>query len=409
MSGGSVAAVLDALDPGLVLDTIVGLCRIPSVSGEERAISAWTAAWLRGRGFDTAEQEVLPGRTNVIATLATGRPGPRLLFNGHLDNLPVPAGITRDPFDAAVVGDRLYGGEVNNMKGAVGGMMAAMVALRAHRDLLCGEVVLSAVIGECEALGLGTSHALEHGLTADCCINGEPTDLAVMTAHSGVTQLTVTVTGRSAHVSQREAGVNAIEKLVALLPGFTEGCLTFTPHADFPGLPTLNVGVIRGGSLPSMLAAEAEAGIDVRTVPGMTPDSVLADLRRVVEAAAARDPSLKAELRLRQRPAFVQQYPFHVAREAPIVQAVAGAHRRLTGAAPRVGTLFPQVFYGTDASHLSHAGIPTAIYGPGKVTEINVPDESCAVADLLQAARVYALGALAVCGRDAAVRAEAVA
>jgi acetylornithine deacetylase len=400
MSEAGIVAVVDAVDPGLVVDTVIGLCRIPSVSGDERAISEWTAAWLRRRGFDTTEQEVLPGRSNVIARLSTGRPGPTLLFNGHLDTLPVPAGGSRDPYDSARVGDRLHGAEVNNMKGAVGGMMAALVALDECRSLLCGDILLSAVIGECEALGLGTSFALEHGLQADCCINGEPTDLNVMTAHSGVTQLTLTVTGRSAHVSQRAAGTNAIEKLVGLLPGFNESCLAFRPHPDFPGLPTLNVGVIRGGTLPSMLAAEASAEIDVRTVPGMTPDSVLADLAGVIDAAARRDPALRAELKLRQRPGFVQQYPFHVDRDAAVVRAVAAAHRRLAGQEAAVGTLFPQVFYGTDASHLSRAGIKTAIYGPGKVAEINVPDESCAVPDLLQAARVYAVSALSLCGRS---------
>jgi acetylornithine deacetylase/succinyl-diaminopimelate desuccinylase-like protein len=89
------------------------------------------------------------------------------------------------------------------MKAAVGGMMAVMVELPTLRDNLAGEILLSAVIGECDALGLGTIHLLEHGLRADLCLNGEPTDLALMTSHSGVTQLKLTVRGRSAHVSQR--------------------------------------------------------------------------------------------------------------------------------------------------------------------------------------------------------------
>ncbi len=72
----------------------------------------------------------------------------------------------------------------------------------------------------------------------------------------------------------------------------------------------------------------------------------------------------------------------------------------MCGAAPRVGPLIPQVFFGTDASHLLRAGIPTVIYGPGKVDDINQPDESIAVADFLTAAKVYYLSALAICGED---------
>jgi acetylornithine deacetylase len=388
------------LSPDLssVLHHVTALCAIPSVSCHEDRISRKAAELLREGGLEVEEQEVLPGRRNVLAWLRTGRPGPRLLFNGHLDTLQPPGGYTRDPYSVEVIGGRLYAAEVNNMKAAVGGMMAAMAELVRHKDRLQGEIVLSAVIGECDALGLGTVHMLEQGLRADSCINGEPTDLAVMTSHSGVTQLKLTVAGRSAHVSQRAHGVNAIDKLVRLLPRFTEDALIFTPHEAFPGLPTINVGVIKGGTLPSMLAESAEAGIDVRTVPGMSPESVLSDLERVLAEARREDPQLNATLRLSERPSFCQERPFHMDAGAPIVRAVSEAHRKVTGTSPRVGTLVPQVFFGTDASHILAAGIPTAIYGPGKVTDINTPDESMAVSDMITAARVYLQSALAICG-----------
>ncbi|MEX2650252.1 MAG: M20/M25/M40 family metallo-hydrolase [Alphaproteobacteria bacterium] len=392
--------LLGALDAGHVLATVEGLCAIPSVSGEEDAIGRWTARELRRLGFDVAEQEVEPGRRNVIATLATGRPGPRLLFNGHLDTLPVPAGGRRDPYKPERADGRLYGAEVNNMKGAVGAMIGAMSAARAEAEALRGEIVLSAVIGECDALGLGTAHMLDQGFRADLCVNGEPTDLGVMTSHAGVTQLRVVVEGRSVHVCQRERGVNAIDKLVALLPRLTLDRLRHAPHPAFPGLPTFNVGAIAGGGLPSMLAGEAWAWIDVRTVPGMTPEGVRDDIAAAVAEAAAGDPNLGARVELARRPRFVQQHPFHVAADAPIVRAVAAAHLRATGTAARVGTLTPQVFYGTDASHLLRAGISTAIYGPGRVEDINVPDESTAIDDVLTAARVYALTIASVCARD---------
>ena len=107
-----------------------------------------------------------------------------------------------------------------------------------------------------------------------------------------------------------------------------------------------------------MLAATATAGIDVRTVPGMTPETVLADLQRVVDEARRRDPSFVAELTLSARPAFCQERPFHIDSQAPIIRAVAAAHERATGAPPHVGTLVPQVFFGTDASHIAAFGIP---------------------------------------------------
>lgn len=95
--------------------------------------------------------------------------------------------------------------------------------------------------------------------------------------------------------------------------------------------------------------------------------------------------------------------PFHIDPDTPVILAVADAHASVIGRRPTVGSLVPQVFFGTDASHLLAAGIPTAIYGPGKVSDINTPDESMAVADMLQAAQVYFLSALTICARQQAM------
>src|SRR5262245_9514898 len=380
MHEGAMTTPSTTLSDTDVLFRVSALCAIPSVSGDEMAIAARAAEILRADGLEVEEQEVVPSRCNVIARLRTGREGPILLFNGHLDTLPPPSsGWTREPYKPAVENGRLYAAEVNNMKGAVGGMMAALARLAQMKNDLRGEIVLSAVVGECNSLGFGTVSALERGLRADCCINGEPTDLAVMTSHSGVTQLKLTVRGRSAHVSQRAQGIDAIPKLVAILPQVREDALTYSPHPDFPGLPTIHVGMIKGGFLPSMLADEAEASIDVRTVPGMNANSVLADLKRLLGRLRREDRQLEVTVTLSARPDFMQPIAFHVNREELVVKAIAGAHRTVTGRDATVGTLVPQVFFGSDASHIQAAGIPTAIYGPGKVTDISTPNESMAV------------------------------
>ncbi len=399
--GDPVEDILARLDEERVLEEVERLVAIPSVSGDEDAISSHVARELVALGLEVTEQEVLPGRRNVLGALDTGHPGPTLLFNGHLDTLPIPGGWEGDPFRPRRHGGRLIGAEVNNMKGAVGAMIGCLAALREDADKLEGRVVLSAVIGECDTLGLGTTHMLAQGFSADCAINGEPTDLKVMTAHGGVCQLRLVVEGRSAHVSQRADGVNAIENMVGLLNAVDEAALEHQPHPDFPGLPTLNVGVMRGGQGPSMLAQRCEAEVDVRTVPGMTPEGVKRDLEAVIGRLKGADPDFSARVELFGPPRFVQEPPFHIAVDAPIVRTVAEAHRRVVGQAPEVGSFHPLVFYGTDSAHLMHAGIPTVIYGPGRVEDINVPKESIATRDLIQAARVYLVAAHLVCGRGA--------
>jgi acetylornithine deacetylase/succinyl-diaminopimelate desuccinylase-like protein len=385
-------------DPDLVLRAARALCELRSVSGEEGAAAAWVEAELGRLRLETQRQEVLPGRYNIVGVLDTGRPGPTLLFNGHLDTLPIPLGYSHDPFRAFVRDGRLYGAEINNMKGAVAGMIGAMSALAQTRDRLCGRILLSTVMGECDSLGLGTLSLVEAGLSAHFCINGEPTDLQVMTCHVGVTQLRVSATGVSVHVCRRNEGRNALGELLPALAGLDESCLTFSPHPDFPGLPTINVGKVFGGTMASMLAADAEALIDVRTVPGMTPDSVLKDIRTAIDRARAPSGATPdVEVALLNRPSFCQQYPYIVDRDHAVVAAVVAGHETLFGEKPPVGPLYPQVFFGTDASHLNRAGITTVIYGPGKVEEINVADESMRVADLLSAANVYTVAGALLC------------
>lgn len=88
-----------------------------------------------------------------------------------------------------------------------------------------------------------------------------------------------------------------------------------------------------------------------------------------------------------------------MARGEPVVRAVAEAHKVLAGSEPYIGPLFPQVYFGTDASHLARSGIPTVIYGPGKVDEINVVDESMPVSDIMTAVQVYTRAAAQICAR----------
>jgi acetylornithine deacetylase len=269
-------------------------------------------------------------------------------------------------------------------------MVAAVKAVAAS-GTSSGTILLSAVVGECDALGLGTAHALSKGLKADACINGEPTELKILTDHAGVTQLDITVQGRSVHVYERARGIDAIEKMCSLLRHLDESILTRQGGLD--RLPTLNVGTIDGGSWPSLVAASCRVGIDVRSTGTMTPNTIKADVERFIARLAAADPDFVATVELRQPPRFVQQFPYHADPAERIVEIVARHHRETARRREEIGPSWPESFYGTDASHIARAGIPTVIYGPGSHHEIGQPDEYVRVDELVQASNVYARAA----------------
>lgn len=376
------------IDSGFLRHALDRLASTPSVSGSEGAIGRVFAGLADEAGLDASFLPV-PGRApNVIASREHGD-GPTLLFNGHLDTLPIPTlGWAADPYEPRFDGEWYVAAEVNNMKAALAAMLTAAKSLAGGPWK--GRLVLMGAVGECDTLGIGTRTALDDGLRADCAINGEPTDLALLIAHAGVTQLQVIFSGTSAHVSQREQGHNAITDLARAIADLDESALRFEADERFPGLPTLNVGRVEGGTLASMLAAEAAAWIDVRLVPGMTAETVREDLHaRLVARGIPR-----ATVTTRIPPEFMNPPAFVADPASRVVTAVAAAHESIAGERCIRHSQPPQVFFGSDASHLAAAGIPTCIYGPGEAADINVPNERISWAKVETAARVYEAAAM---------------
>jgi ABC-type dipeptide/oligopeptide/nickel transport system permease subunit len=108
----------------------------------------------------------------------------------------------------------------------------------------------------------------------------------------------------------------------------------------------------------------AYALLDVRIVPGQTPESVQADLERVIARLARRVPRLRATVSIMDRTRHLFMPPFYVPPKAEVVQATAAAHRQVVGREPEWGGVTK--YAGSDAAHLWNAGIPGLLYqGPG--------------------------------------------
>jgi acetylornithine deacetylase len=168
----------------------------------------------------------------------------------------------------------------------------------------------------------------------------------------------------------------------------------------------VGIGVIKGGLgpeyhdwRPSLLADRCTIKFSVRYSPGQSPAGVLEDLRGVLARLRAEDPDLMAEVRLNEGGQRLLMEPFEVERDADIVQSVVRAHRAVVGEAPKVGDVAPYKFYGTDAAHLSRAGMVGLVYGPGGKYN-TMPDERVELHDLFNAARVYARVIVETCGGE---------
>jgi acetylornithine deacetylase len=369
----------DAIDRERVIEIVKAICSARQPNDEEEERARVVAALLDQPGIEVELDFVLPRRPNVIARVRGSADGPGLLLNGHLDASYHPGPWRRDPHDPWIEGTRIHGAAITDMLGAVGAMVAAVEAA-ARVGPPPGDLVLLASMHH-DTIGLGVKYALaSEGEWPRYGICGEPSSLEVHAANGGAVKFELVLEGRLAHISRREDGVDALAAAVDVVVALRDLALTHEPHPRLPDLPCSLVGELHAGIAPGAVADRAVVRGDVRTVPGMTRDSVRADLERAVAAACPDGVRWRLELTAVQR-------AFLGATTGPLVDALAAAHRQVRGGDPPVTTRLPTQAFVTDAADMAASGIETVVYGPCDWRF--APDEWVEIDELVDAARVY--------------------
>jgi len=324
---------------------------IPGGAGEME-LAQFVATWLEKAGLEVEREDLRDGeRWNVIGVARGSGGGRSLLLNAHMDTVGV-AGMDV-PFEPRVEDGRLYGRGAYDMKASLAAIMLA--GARARELGLRGDVVVAAVADE-EVGSLGSA-ALSPRWRTDAAIVSEPTELELAVAHRGFVWLDVETTGRAAHGSRPEEGVDAIAKMGRILVGLEDldQALRADPMHPLLGSGSLHASLIEGGQELSSYPGRCLLRAERRTIPGETPQLVQAEFERVVANAASRDSEICAEVRT-----TFSREPFDVAETEAVVQSVRRQAAQVLGEEPRtVGVPF-----WTDAGILAQAGVPTVLFGP---------------------------------------------
>ncbi|MFZ5847146.1 MAG: M20 family metallopeptidase [Actinomycetota bacterium] len=372
---------------------------------DEREIVSFVSGVLADAGF--TEQEVVaatPERPSLVTRIRGAGGGRNLMLNGHLDTKPVGEAADQwhtDPFTATIVDGDLFGLGSNDMKGAVAAMIWAARALIECGVPLRGDLVLGFVADEEGGAQYGAKHLAPVLRDVDAVLIGEPSGWSqdwqgIHLVSRGVCGFRVTVTGTQMHssLSDRMPSVNASLKMADLMLRMADQLdLPFIPHRLGGVGPTLNRGVmLGGGTFFGVVPGRAEFACDLRTVPGMTREGVVAALEEWVARAQAADPDLHVEVALEPGLDWIPWSELDA--DHPLATATAAAAADVLGAAPPF-SVFPG---GTDAPWFSGAGIPTLpSFGPGMLTSAHGPNEFVSVRSLLEAARIYARVAADFC------------
>lgn len=382
------------VDEQAVVEFTRDLVRIRSVHEPqhgrgEAEVAALVADRMRSFGWSPEVIEVAPGRPNVVAVVeGGGGEGPTLAFEGHTDVVTEgdAADWTVDPYGGEIRDGRLYGRGSADMKSGVAAMIYAVRALE-QTGPFPGRVTLCVLADE-EGLMLGAKHfaASPAAAAVDAAIIGEPEEGEICIAAKGAIRLQIELTGAMAHGAMPQHGRNPVAStgtLLGALAAYQRQLQSELGSHDHLGPPYVTPTVIHAGSVDqiNVIPARATVCVDIRTVPDLDHETVVAVVTKLAEASATEDRVTAEVTVVDDRPA-VEIDVGH-----PVVVALAAAHQAVTGEPARYGG----VPGATDGTILTRdAGIPTAVYGPGGKWIAHQADEYVEVADIVRCAHVYA-------------------
>jgi acetylornithine deacetylase len=350
-----------------VLHTLADLVRINSVNSSyeggpgEGEVAAYVRRFFEARGMETWEQEVFPGRPNVLARLPGRNPERRVVLEAHTDTVSVK-GMTIPPFEPLIRDGRMYGRGSCDTKAGLATMMHAMAALKEEGVVPPCEVLLAAAVDE-EYSYRGVVRLCE-GLKADAAIVAEPTELRAVIATKGVLRCRIVVHGRSAHSSKPHLGVNAITHMARVIAAIEEdnARLAGIQH-PLVGCGTCNVGVISGGVQVNFVPDRCMIEIDRRLLPGDRAEDAVAHYRRLLSGIEG----IRAEV---EEPLLLVDEALDTPADSDVVRTAMQVLRELGLNAEPCGVPF-----GCDASKLSRAGVPSIVFGPGSIDRAHTADE----------------------------------
>jgi succinyl-diaminopimelate desuccinylase len=384
---------VESARPDLVEQLLAEAIDISSVNAHlggpgEAELASFVDHQLRALGLEPTEQPVDGERANVVAVLKGKVSAPILAFDAHMDTVQASGSaqahaIRRD--------GRVHGRGACDTKGSLVAMLEALRMLRATpADSRC-TVMLAATVGE-EVGADGIQHLIKDNPGIDMAVVGEPTGLANAIAHKGILRFRIRTLGSPAHASRPELGVNAIDAMAPVLEALQREVVPRLAAAQHPlvGRPTMAVTTISGGTSENVVPAECTIGIDRRLNPGEDASEAL----RAVDAALA--PLIARGINIVREEPWFTLAPLNTAPDHWLVRAMSEARGRVLGDPGSVIGMS----YGSNASWLSAAGVPTVVFGPGSIDSAHSDDEWVEVGDVVRAAQILAelVGILALTG-----------
>lgn len=366
----------------------------------------------RGFGVEYVRAEGTPGdtdrypRINVIARFDGRSKGQTVHFNSHIDVVEAGEGWTVDPFAGVIRNGRVYGRGACDMKG---GLAASIIAAEAFMDInpdFPGAIEISGTVDE-ESGGFGgVAYLAGKGYFSkpkvDHVIIPEPLNKdRICLGHRGVWWAEIETKGEIAHGSMPFLGDCAVRHMGAVLEAFERDLF---PALDLkttrmPVVPegarrsTMNINSIHGGQtddfrpgLPSPNVPDScRLTIDRRFLLEEKIDDVKREVTGILDQLKRERKKFDYEIR-----DIMEVQPLMTERDAPVASAIAEGIRAIFDREPEY-VISPGTY---DQKHVARIGhlYDCIAYGPGILDLAHRPDEWVGIDDMVQSAKVMAVG-----------------
>jgi succinyl-diaminopimelate desuccinylase len=375
------------------------LVRVPTDTppGDNAPHAERTAQLLHAFGFEAQRHPVplaqvqergLQSITNLIVRRQYGK-GRTIALNAHGDVVPPGEGWTYDPYGGEIADGKIYGRAAAVSKSDFATFTFAVRALESLQAKLKGAVELHFTYDEEFGGEVGPAWLLRNGLTRPDLVIAAGFSYEVVTAHNGCLQLEVTVHGKTAHAAIPDTGIDALQGAVHILAAlYAQNRLYKGIRSRVPGIkhPYLNVGRIEGGINTNVVPGKVTFKLDRRMIPEEDPVEVEANIREVIDDAAALLPGITIEIRR-----MLLANPLRPAPGSEVLVDAIQKHGELVFGQPIPAMGTPLY---TDVRLYAEAGVPGVIYGAGPRTVLESrakqPDERLELEDLRRATKVIA-------------------
>jgi putative selenium metabolism hydrolase len=384
--------MLDEKRNAEIIENCRTLIHNKSYSGEEGAVVAAIRTLMTHYGFD----EIGVDRYgNIVGGIVGKRPGKTIVFDGHIDTVPVDeTKWTRKPYGGEIADGKIYGRGSSDMKGAVSAMISAagFFAQDNQRDF-AGKIYISCIVHE-ECFEGVAARLVSEKYKPDYVVIGEASELNLKIGQRGRAEIVVETFGKPAHSANPDAGINAVYKMSKLIDAIHKTEPTRHPVL---GAGILELTDIKSSPYPgaSVVPDYCRATYDRRLLVGETRASVLQPLQQIIRQLEAGDPDFKASASFakgretcytgeviedeRFFPGWVYDKDDEFVRLALAGLQDAGIQPTIT-----------QYSFCTNGSHYAgEAGIHTVGFGPSRENLAHTIDEYIEIDQLLGAVKGY--------------------